>query len=142
MKRTCGFTIIELLIVITIMSFLISMGIVNFFSLNSQAKDCKAKSDLRILKYAIENYATSHVRYPSALYEVEGGPTLTKLPKDPFTENNDFQYFVSRDVYAIWSVGFNGTSGIVSIGYGGVVSDTDDDDIGFTNGACPNKFWQ
>ena len=142
MRTSRGFTIIELLIVITIMSFLISMGVVNFFSLNSQAKDSKAKSDLRVLKFAIENYASSHMKYPSALYEVEGGPALTKLPKDPFSENNDFQYFVSRDIFAVWSVGFNGASGILSINYGGLVNNTDEDDIGITNGACPNKFWQ
>lgn len=118
------------------------MGVVNFFALHSQAKDFKAKSDLRVLKFAIEDYASSHMKYPSALYEVEGGPALTKLPKDPFSENNDYQYFVSRDIFAVWSAGFNLSSGIVAINYGGLVSDSDDDDIGLTNGACPNKFWQ
>ena len=142
MKKSSGFTVIELLIVIAIMSVLMSMAIVNFFALNSQARDTKARSDIRILKFAVEAYASSHMKYPLALYEVEGGPALKKLPKDPFTENNDYQYFVNRDFFAVWSVGFNGSSGIVAINLGGLVSDSDEDDIGLTNGACPNKFWQ
>jgi general secretion pathway protein G len=142
MKKTSGFTVIELLIVIAVISVLISIAVVNFFSLNTEAKDSKAKSELRVLKFAIETFASSHARYPSALYEVEGGAALSKLPKDPFTENSDYQYFESRGIYAVWSVGFNGTSGVVTINYGGVISDTDQDDIGSTNGACPNELWK
>ena len=141
MNRSRGFTVIELLIVIAIISVLVSIGIVNFFSINSQARDAKAKSDLRVLKMAIENFSSSRMRYPLALYELEEGPALKKLPKDPFAENEDYRYFISRDYFAVWSVGFNGKSGIVSINYGGLVNSTDEDDIGLTNGACPNKYW-
>ncbi len=142
MRRTSGFTVIELLIVIAIMSVLISIGVVNFASLNAEARDAKAKSDLRVLKLAIENFSSSRMRYPLALYELEDGPALKKLPKDPFSENEDYGYFISRGYFAVWSVGFNRKSGVVSISYGGLVSDTDEDDIGLTNGACPNKFWE
>lgn len=142
MNRYSGFTVIELLIVIAIISVLISIGVVNFFSINSQARDAKAKSDLRVLKMAIENFSSSKMRYPLALYELEEGPAISKLPKDPFSDNDDYRYFISRDFFAVWSVGFNGKSGIVSINYGGLVNNTDEDDIGLTNGACPGRFWE
>src|SRR3989338_2723566 len=109
--KTKGFTLIELLIVISIMAILLTILGMNFFGLKSEARQTKAEADLRVLKVAIDQYAINKMFYPATLDMVEGGDTLPKLPKDPFTENDNYHYFLSSvngNYYAVWSSGLNG----------------------------------
>ena len=143
--RPKGFTLIELLVVISIMAILLTILGMNFFGLTAEARQTKAEADLRVLKISIDQYAINKMFYPATLNIVEGGDVLPKLPKDPFTENDNYNYFLSSvngNYYAVWSTGLNGISGSVVISPNGVLNDTDDDDIGLTNGACPNKNWR
>ena len=142
MKNKSGFTVIELLIVIAILSILAGTLMINFFSLNNEARSTKVEGDLRVLKIAIENYSITRNKFPSTLLELEGGPTLATLPRDPYNGNSGYQYYYNGNYFCVWSIGVNGDTGIVAITSAGVVSDTDTDDIGITNGACPNQFWR
>lgn len=136
-----GFTLIELLVVITIIGILLSMAAMSFFNLQNDARSSKVESDLRVIKLGIETYCSSTTRYPDDMRIIENGPVVSTLPKDPFNGDKDYSYFMSRGYFAVWSVGPNGESGTVTINFGGKVDDSDGDDIGITNGACPNKFW-
>ncbi|MCX5749507.1 MAG: type II secretion system protein [Candidatus Saganbacteria bacterium] len=137
-----GFTVIELVMVIAIISIILSVAAMNFFNIQNDARGSKIESDLRVLKLAAETFCSSKMKYPDDLLQLENGPVIQTLPKDPYNSDNNYQYFVCRDYFAIWSVGLNGTSGTVIINFGGKVDDTDADDIGTTNGACPNLYWK
>jgi prepilin-type N-terminal cleavage/methylation domain-containing protein len=62
MKR--GFTLIELLIVIAILSILSAIGVGNFISARTKAKDLSRKSDLQTIAKSLEAYVNDHHTYP------------------------------------------------------------------------------
>lgn len=127
--------------VVTIIAIILSTAAMNFFNLQNDARTSKVNGDLRVLKLAVETYCSGKTRYPDVIEQVENGPVLQALPKDPYNSNNNYGFFSSRGYFALWSAGPNGISGTVTINYGGVIEDSDLDDIGLTNGACPNKYW-
>lgn len=67
MKKHTGFTIIELLVVIFIISILTGIGLVSFSGAQKQARDTTRRSDLQQYRNAIENYAANN----SGLYPLK-----------------------------------------------------------------------
>jgi prepilin-type N-terminal cleavage/methylation domain-containing protein len=65
-KNTNGFTLTELLIVITIIGTLASLVIVNFRSAQMRGRDGVRKSDLRNIQTALRLYYNDFGRYPSS----------------------------------------------------------------------------
>jgi len=83
-RRSAGFTLVEILIVIAIIAILAVIAIPQFISYRSRSVDAQMKSDLRNAAVAVESYFTKHSVYPSSFDEVEGfgfhpteGVTLT-----------------------------------------------------------------
>ncbi len=68
MVRRNGFTLVELLIVIAIMSILIvtMIGVINPITQTNKANDSVRKKDLNRMKTAFEEYYNDHGCYPSA----------------------------------------------------------------------------
>ncbi len=68
LKQDSGFTLVELLIVITILVFLAIMliGIINPNALIGRANDSRRKSDLNKIRTAFEEFSNDNGRYPTA----------------------------------------------------------------------------
>ncbi|MEI7633207.1 MAG: prepilin-type N-terminal cleavage/methylation domain-containing protein [bacterium] len=66
MKRV-GFTLIELIVVVSIIAILAAIAIPNFIEAQTRAKVSRAKSDLRTIAIAVEAYCTDHGKYPDPL---------------------------------------------------------------------------
>ena len=60
-----GFTIIELLVVITIIGILSTVGIVSFANIQSSTRDSQRSSKITIIANALEKYYSQHGEYPS-----------------------------------------------------------------------------
>ncbi len=67
-KRKCGFTLIEVLVVIAIMGLLTSFALVSLQSARVSARDTKRKIDIRQLVNAMELYYLDHDTYPGDIY--------------------------------------------------------------------------
>lgn len=91
-----GFTILELLIVIFIITLIASVIIINVSSSRTKARDARRKSDLLIIASALESYFVENKVYPNGnclLTNATSGNTLrnelvnngflTTLPVDP-----------------------------------------------------------
>ena len=63
--REAGFTLLELLVVIGIISILASIAIMQYQSYTIRAFDTAAKSDLKNAMAAIENYLVANNSYPA-----------------------------------------------------------------------------
>lgn len=71
-KGIRAFTLMELLVVVSIVGILASALFVNFSQSSATARDAQRKSDLRALQNAIELYKQKYKRYPAGCK----GPTI------------------------------------------------------------------
>lgn len=60
-----GFTMIELLVVTTIIIILTSIGLVSYTSANRSARNGKRKADMEMVRQALVLYRTDNGTYPS-----------------------------------------------------------------------------
>lgn len=59
-----GFTLIEVLVAVTIIAVLISIGVVSYGSVNRRSRDAKRKGDVEQLRSALEMYRADNGYYP------------------------------------------------------------------------------
>lgn len=88
-----GFTLVELLVTITIIGILSSIGLGSFSSAQIKARDAERKSHLKQLKDAFEAYYNDHGKYPlpadisiqwgESFTDAKGTVYMVELPKDP-----------------------------------------------------------
>ncbi len=64
--NTRGFSLVELLITVSIIAILISMGIASYATINKQSRDTKRKGDLEQIRASLEMYRANNGSYPSA----------------------------------------------------------------------------
>jgi type II secretory pathway pseudopilin PulG len=64
-KTTAGFTMIELLVVATIIIVLTTIGLVSYSQANQNARNGKRKTDLETVRQALVLYRTDQGSYPN-----------------------------------------------------------------------------
>lgn len=72
MRRTAGFTLVELLIAITIMVVLLILTVISLQGSEVAARDEKRKSDITVIAQQLENYYTSGTDGTSAVGRYPG----------------------------------------------------------------------
>lgn len=89
-KSGAGFTLIEVIVMVSILAFLGSMVLNSVASQVYKGNDAKRKGDLDRLKVAIEEYEKDHNCYPppATLCGTDWVPYLDKIPRDPKTSLN------------------------------------------------------
>ncbi len=90
-RTTFGFTLIELVVVISIMSILAAIALPNFKVAVIQAKEAVLKEDLFRLRDLIDQYYADKGKYPESLETLATDGYLRQIPKDPFTGAADWE---------------------------------------------------
>ena len=80
-----GFTLIELMIVITIIGILLSVAAPSYRSATVSANEAVLKKDLFTLRDVIDQYYADRGKYPSSLKSLVTDGYIRSVPKDPFT---------------------------------------------------------
>jgi general secretion pathway protein G len=82
-----GFTIIELMVVMTIIVTLATIGMVQYRQSVQFAKESVLKDDLFKMRDAIDQYYADKNQYPPTLDDLVTAGYLRSLPKDPITNS-------------------------------------------------------
>jgi general secretion pathway protein G len=93
-----GFTLIEMIIVVTIISILVSIAIPVYQQHLLHAKEAVLKEDLYSMRNAIDQYVQDKGKAPQDLNDLVTAGYLRLLPKDPFTNSNSTWQPVQEDV--------------------------------------------
>ena len=125
--RISGFTLIEIMVVVVILSILASIVVPKIMSRPEEARIAKASQDIRAIGAALDLYRLDNFSYPttdqglSALVTPPGdlqsganwkqGGYLERVPKDPW--GNEYLYLSpgSHGEYDLYSWGADGASG-------------------------------
>jgi general secretion pathway protein G len=90
-KDARGWTLIELLIVISLISILATIGLASYRNSVTASKEAILKTDLFRMRDAIDQYYADKGEYPASLDALVSEGYLRKLPEDPFTRSADWQ---------------------------------------------------
>src|SRR5205085_3304097 len=89
-SREGGFTLVELIIVIAIISILLSIAVPKYSQSVRQANESALKQDLFALRRSIDNYTMDKAKAPQSLDELVSAGHLRNIPKDPITNQQDW----------------------------------------------------
>lgn len=93
-----GFTLIELMIVISIIMILMSIAAPQYAISVRRAKEATLRQDLYVLRQAIDQFTQDKLRAPQSLDDLVSAGYLRALPKDPMTQQTDTWQVVQEDV--------------------------------------------
>ncbi len=128
-NRKRGFTLIELVLVLTILAILMGAAItmLNRGGIIEGAQEDRIKGDIQTISTALDAYFYAAGRHPSTDQGLDAlitkpvkapvpdrwHPSLTELPTDPWKQPYHYRYPAtkSKQPYDIWSVGKDAQDG-------------------------------
>lgn len=88
-KSESGFTLIEVLVVVTLVVILASMGMVQYQHSVQRSREAVLKEDLFRMREAIDQYYADKGTYPTGLQDLVSGGYIREVPEDPMTRSRD-----------------------------------------------------
>lgn len=90
-RQSRGFTLIELMIVISLILILVSIAIPLYNHSILRAKESVLRQDLFTLRSVISQYTLDKQKAPQSLDDLVQAGYIKQIPKDPFTNETNWQ---------------------------------------------------
>lgn len=84
-----GFTLVEMLVVMAILATLLSIAAPRYFESLERAKEAALRSNLRVLRDAIDRFQSDRNKYPDSLQQLVAERYLRNIPRDAITDRTD-----------------------------------------------------
>jgi general secretion pathway protein G len=84
-----GFTLVELMIVMTIIGILAAIAIPSYIRAVQKAREAVLREDLHTMRTAIDSYTVDKEKAPQSLDDLVQAGYLKTVPIDPMTSRND-----------------------------------------------------
>ena len=111
-RSRAGFTLIEILLVVTIISLLAGIVAVSIPKYNMKARIAKAKADIDSIGVGIQSYLLDTGKYPASMDALTQGddPIIASIPLDPWQNPYKYTYPGTHRPYKydLWSFGPDG----------------------------------
>src|SRR3990167_2649398 len=85
--RQSGFTMIELLVVVSLIVILATMGMTQYRTSVIYSREAVLKEDLFRMRDAFDQYYADKGQFPSTLEALVSDGYMRKIPEDPFTRS-------------------------------------------------------
>jgi general secretion pathway protein G len=90
-KEQSGFTLIELIVVVTIIGILAAVAVSNVRWAQLKAREAALHHDLFEMRKSIDDYYADKQKYPENLQALQQEHYLRNIPKDPMTGKADWE---------------------------------------------------
>ena len=87
--RQRGFTLIELIVVLTIIGTLLSIAVPRYFHSLDRSRETVLRQDLAVMRDAIDKYAADKGHFPETLAALAAERYVRALPVDPYTRTTE-----------------------------------------------------
>lgn len=109
-RRSAGFTLLELVIVMSILVILAAIGVVNYQQVQKHAKETVLKQSLQAMRKAIDQYAADKEELPQSLEDLVEAGYIREIPVDPITGDREWKTDIEED-----TISRQGGQGIVDV---------------------------
>ncbi len=99
-KHEAGFTLMELIIVMSIISILAALAVPRFTAAIKSAHEAVLREDLRVMRTAIDSYTMDKQKPPQSLDDLVQDGYLRSIPEDPMTHATDSWVTDTSDAYS------------------------------------------
>jgi general secretion pathway protein G len=89
LKHGSGFTLVELVVVLSIIGILLMLAIPRYATSIKNAREAVLKEDLHVMRAAIESYTMDKQKAPQSLDDLVQEGYLKAIPEDPITRSKD-----------------------------------------------------
>lgn len=83
LRRNDGFTLIEMVIVIMILSILLAVAVPVYLAQVRATREGVLKNNLAIMRERLDQFRADRNKYPNSLQELVDGGYLREIPEDP-----------------------------------------------------------
>ncbi len=89
MKRSTGFTLIELMVVMAVIAMLMTIAMPRYFTSLENSRETTLRQSLAVMREALDQYYGDTGRYPDSLEQLVEQRYLRGMPVDPINERDD-----------------------------------------------------
>lgn len=87
--RARGFSLIELIVALAILSTILAIAVPRYFNNIETAQENVLREDLYVMRSAIDHYFSDKSLYPNVLGDLVTQNYLRAIPTDPFTKSSN-----------------------------------------------------
>lgn len=98
--RRRGFTLLELMIVISILIILVSVALPQYQKVTMHARETMLRYDLDTMRKLIDQYSADKGKLPQSLDDLVSAGYMREVPKDPITDQKDWTIATGDDPYS------------------------------------------
>ena len=109
-QNSFGFTLLELVMVMTIIVVLAAVGVTSYQHIQLKARETIMKQDLKDMRKLIDQYAADREKLPQTLDDLVGSGYMREVPIDPITGRADWVLEMGDD-----TVSRDGGTGMVDV---------------------------
>ena len=88
MKNKLGFTLVELMVVLTVIALLLSVVVPDYVGRMKRAEEAVLQENLTVMRDALDKHYADAGAYPSTIEDLVTKRYLRSVPTDPFTRSN------------------------------------------------------
>jgi general secretion pathway protein G len=103
-KTKRGFTIVELLVVLSVIALLLSIVTPRYLNKIEEGKEIALRQNLSVIRKSIDQYYSDQGEYPDKLNQLVEKHYLRVIPLDPIAEKHEWDIVKEKQIGGIYDI--------------------------------------